>query len=54
MGEEENFTVDPMNGKVILQIRRVKKKKVSIGKAEIVLEEVEEKRKRAEDGIESL
>ena len=44
MGEEDNFTVDPMNGRIILQIRRLKKNKIFVVKAEIILEETEEKK----------
>ena len=44
MGEEDNFAVDPMNGRIVLLIRRLKKNKVGVVKAEIILEETEEKK----------
>ena len=44
MGEEDNFTVDPMNGRIVLLNRRVKKNKLVLSKVEIVLEEKEEQK----------
>ena len=50
MGEEDNFTVDPMNGRIILQVRRIRKNKLVSSKVEMLLEKVEEKwEKRREE-----
>ena len=46
----KNFTVDPMNGRIILQVRRLKKNKLVTSKVEMLLEKVEEKwEKRREE-----
>ena len=45
MGKDDNFTVDPMNGRIILLVRKIKKNKLFMNKVEIVLEESEEKKK---------
>ena len=49
MGEEDNFVVDPMNGRIILLVRRIRKNKIVLTKVEIMLEEMEEKIKRREE-----
>ena len=41
MGEEENFTVDPMNGRILLLARRGKENKSEEHKIEVVLEKME-------------
>ena len=41
MGKEDNFLVNPMNGKITLQIRKAKKDKMIMTEVEIELEEVE-------------
>ena len=46
MGKEENFTVDPMNGKITLRVRRNKN-------IEFFLEKSEERRKRRQEEEES-
>ena len=46
MGEEENFAVDPMNGKIVLQVRKNKN-------IEVALEKMEEKKKRRREEAES-
>ena len=43
MVEEENFTVDPMNGKITLQVKKNNKN------IEVPLEKVEERRKRRQE-----
>ena len=43
MGEEDNFTVDPMNVRIVLQAHRARKNKTPTNRVEIQLEEMEEK-----------
>ena len=53
MGEEDNFTVDPMNGRIILQVRSLRKNKLVTSKVEMLLEKVEEKWEKIRDEEES-
>ena len=45
MGEEDNFLVNSMNGRITLQIRKVKKDKMIIAGMEIALEEMEARKR---------
>ena len=53
MGEEDNFIIDPMNGKISLQRKNIKKRKTQIEKIDMPLDEVEQKKRKRREESES-